>query len=205
MQRLGMVALVLAVLELGISPAGAAYVWDQISLTPAPITAGEQTTFDVILFVNGGSWFNDGTTLTVSDGMGDSRAITLGFATPSGKSYDAQGDYINYNGYTWLEFAGKFTYPTAGQFNVSLTATGSYDVKFYDPTDTGTNCIDYGVCEGLARSDFSVHDAQVLTVNSLLVQVGAVPEPSTWAMMILGFCGLGFLARRRRNSAMPAT
>jgi hypothetical protein len=27
----------------------------------------------------------------------------------------------------------------------------------------------------------------------------AVPEPSTWAMMLLGFLGLGFLAHRRRN------
>ncbi|MCK1517221.1 PEPxxWA-CTERM sorting domain-containing protein [Bradyrhizobium sp. 190] len=32
--------------------------------------------------------------------------------------------------------------------------------------------------------------------------VGAVPEPSTWAMMILGFAGVGFMAYRRRNSAM---
>ena len=29
---------------------------------------------------------------------------------------------------------------------------------------------------------------------------GAVPEPSTWAMMILGFAGVGFMAYRRRNS-----
>ncbi|GGI33444.1 hypothetical protein GCM10010987_74420 [Bradyrhizobium guangdongense] len=29
----------------------------------------------------------------------------------------------------------------------------------------------------------------------------AVPEPSTWAMMILGFCGVGFMAYRRRNIA----
>jgi hypothetical protein len=34
-----------------------------------------------------------------------------------------------------------------------------------------------------------------LTVNA------AVPEPSTWAMMILGFLGLGFMAYRRKNSA----
>ena len=34
--------------------------------------------------------------------------------------------------------------------------------------------------------------------------VAAVPEPSTWAMMILGFCGLGFMAYRRRNNAMLA-
>jgi PEP-CTERM motif len=29
---------------------------------------------------------------------------------------------------------------------------------------------------------------------------GAVPEPSTWAMMILGFCGLGFMAYRRKQN-----
>jgi Protein of unknown function (DUF642)/PEP-CTERM motif len=29
--------------------------------------------------------------------------------------------------------------------------------------------------------------------------MGAVPEPSTWAMMILGFFGVGFMAYRRRN------
>jgi PEP-CTERM motif-containing protein len=27
----------------------------------------------------------------------------------------------------------------------------------------------------------------------------AVPEPSTWAMMLLGFAGVGFMAYRRRN------
>jgi hypothetical protein len=28
--------------------------------------------------------------------------------------------------------------------------------------------------------------------------VAPVPEPSTWAMMILGFCGIGFMAYRRK-------
>lgn len=31
----------------------------------------------------------------------------------------------------------------------------------------------------------------------------AVPEPSTWAMMILGFAGVGFMAYRRKSK--PAT
>lgn len=31
------------------------------------------------------------------------------------------------------------------------------------------------------------------------VNVGAVPEPSTWAMLLLGFAGVGALAYRRRN------
>jgi hypothetical protein len=32
--------------------------------------------------------------------------------------------------------------------------------------------------------------------------VAPVPEPSTWAMMILGFLGLGFLAYRRSGSTL---
>jgi PEP-CTERM motif-containing protein len=34
--------------------------------------------------------------------------------------------------------------------------------------------------------------------------VAAVPEPSTWAMLILGFCGLGFLAHRRKKLGLSA-
>jgi hypothetical protein len=34
------------------------------------------------------------------------------------------------------------------------------------------------------------------------VVVADVPEPSTWAMMILGFVGLGFMAYRRNSSMM---
>ena len=30
--------------------------------------------------------------------------------------------------------------------------------------------------------------------GSFTVQISAVPEASTWAMMILGFCGVGFMA-----------
>jgi hypothetical protein len=32
----------------------------------------------------------------------------------------------------------------------------------------------------------------------------AAPEPSTWAMMILGFCGLGFMAYRRKSNLSVA-
>jgi PEP-CTERM motif len=37
-------------------------------------------------------------------------------------------------------------------------------------------------------------------VSASSAQVAAVPEPSTWAMMILGFLGVGFLAYRRKQS-----
>jgi hypothetical protein len=41
-----------------------------------------------------------------------------------------------------------------------------------------------------------VSGASTLTISS----VAAVPEPSTWAMMIAGFLGLGFMAYRKKTS-----
>jgi hypothetical protein len=35
--------------------------------------------------------------------------------------------------------------------------------------------------------------------------IGAVPEPSIWAMMILGFAGIGFMAYRRRSQGAALT
>jgi hypothetical protein len=32
----------------------------------------------------------------------------------------------------------------------------------------------------------------------------SAPEPSTWAMMLLGFAGLGFVATRRRRTPIAA-
>jgi hypothetical protein len=40
------------------------------------------------------------------------------------------------------------------------------------------------------------------TIDNLSFGVSAVPEPSTWAMMILGFAGVGFMAYRRRGDAL---
>jgi hypothetical protein len=39
-------------------------------------------------------------------------------------------------------------------------------------------------------------------IDNVNLMTAAVPEPSTWAMMILGFAGLGFMGYRRRNSVM---
>jgi hypothetical protein len=41
-------------------------------------------------------------------------------------------------------------------------------------------------------------DSETLSFSTSLVTSG-VPEPSTWAMMILGFTGVGFMAYRRKS------
>jgi hypothetical protein len=49
----------------------------------------------------------------------------------------------------------------------------------------------------LTTTLFNRTDIDPLT--GTLTMTAAVPEPSTWAMMILGFVGVGFLAHRRRR------
>ena len=43
------------------------------------------------------------------------------------------------------------------------------------------------------------------SIGEGVLQVAAVPEPSTWAMMLLGFAGIAFIARQRtsRRSSAP--
>ena len=45
-----------------------------------------------------------------------------------------------------------------------------------------------------------------MVIADAFVAVATVPEPSTWAMMILGFAGIGFMAyRRSRKNTMALT
>ena len=52
---------------------------------------------------------------------------------------------------------------------------------------------------GLYTFDLSLLDVNNVSLGNVAIQVNAVPEPSTWAMMILGFAGLAFITRRRKN------
>jgi hypothetical protein len=59
---------------------------------------------------------------------------------------------------------------------------------------------DYAFTDGLLPVATFV-DGEVFTPSSYLIAPPAVPELSTWAMMLLGFAGLGFAGYRasRRN------
>jgi hypothetical protein len=36
-------------------------------------------------------------------------------------------------------------------------------------------------------------------VDNVSINLGAVPEPSAWAMLLIGFAGVGFMAYRRKS------
>lgn len=78
------------------------------------------------------------------------------------------------------------------------------------PSDPGLNLgLNIWSTGGQTYAAFVAGNALPGTDNIIYQQINdvsatftaAVPEPSTWAMMILGFCGLGFMAYRRQKNA----
>jgi outer membrane lipase/esterase len=83
----------------------------------------------------------------------------------------------------WGQFCGNTTQP---QTNFShLRATDSEQTSFFSDDQ-----------------HFSAAGQLIEANYDFSLLQGAVPEPSTWAMMILGFAGIGLLAYRRRNTAL---
>ena len=69
----------------------------------------------------------------------------------------------------------------------------------------GANCQIFGGSAILSAGDYYLNIAGTAGStagyggNLATAAIAAVPEPSTWAMMLLGFAGVGFMAYRRRS------
>ena len=95
-------------------------------------------------------------------------------------------------------------------FDTVLVSTASYknNTDRWDVTGNGFS-VDAGdilelVFAKTAGQSFGSLNALTFDVD-FTPSVSAVPEPSTWAMMILGFAGVGFVAyRRKANPALTA-
>jgi hypothetical protein len=75
---------------------------------------------------------------------------------------------------------------------------GSFDLASGDPFITRT--ISFSVIGGGGSLQFTENGPSDQQGNLLdNVVLTAVPEASTWAMMLLGFLGVGFMAYRRKN------
>lgn len=64
-----------------------------------------------------------------------------------------------------------------------------------------------GNFQGATGSFFGtgVVDQRNLPTTSVSINFAAVPEPGTWAMMLVGFGAIGFVMRRRRSALRPVT
>jgi hypothetical protein len=103
--------------------------------------------------------------------------------------------------------------PTQGLWNISgyynLAVGQIYTVTLAVSVEASVGCTDGSLCIAdstatvdpmiyidpsfASASDYTIVFSDGINVGSI---PGAVPEPSTWAMMLLGFAGLGFAFRR---------
>jgi hypothetical protein len=88
----------------------------------------------------------------------------------------------------------KTTVITLGSFtqSISLASNAPYALHTFTFTTTGGN---------LVFSDMSGDNNNIGNIldNVTVATVAAIPEPATWAMMLLGFAGLGFAFRQSRR------
>jgi len=68
-------------------------------------------------------------------------------------------------------------------------------LSFFGFTDVGKSIssVTITASDSFGADAIGVDDVRYQTLT------GAVPEASTWAMMILGFFGIGFMAYRRKS------
>ncbi|MDB5266075.1 MAG: hypothetical protein JWM39_788 [Parcubacteria group bacterium] len=141
------------------------------------------------------------------------------FATSAGQfvSYDwgfDDNETTPFAGTATLTFTnlagGSFSYNALALGNDNSVANGStqnsYRLNFlpglnFDPAINGTYDVKLTVT-GLAGGTKSL--TTVAQLGTGFAGSGAVPEPATWAMMLVGFGGLGAVLRRRRASTSLA-
>jgi hypothetical protein len=148
-------------------------------------------------------------TLTFNGPGGGSGTLTLNEtslgnlnenAPTSGESFAGTVDGIHFN-ISSSSYSNWSINLAGGNFNnLGLESAGSPNPGVDILQTSGGNGYNIQVTQGnslIYYATFSIGAPTLVTPG--------VPEPSTWAMMILGFCGLGFLAyRRKQNGAALA-
>ena len=110
-----------------------------------------------------------------------------------------------------------FTNDLAGDYWVSLTTstpellftaltitpiTGSGSITYAGPPTSAITLLPGSLGIGSYHLSFSGNSPSGGAESGNLLFRMAVPEPSTWGMMLLGFAGIGFAMRRRPRPAL---
>lgn len=134
--------------------------------------------------------YNGNGTLTV----GTSGTITAITGTANGSSIlglstYAGADNLLYDGSNgtsaWFDFSGLSFSISGNSFGIGNTGGG-----------------DYGITDMVSNPSGGCCGSHPLQLN--ISAIPAVPEPATWAMMLVGFAGIGVAMRgRRRQNVLP--
>jgi hypothetical protein len=162
----------------------------------SPTITWSATASNAVFGFNGGNAFGangswSGLVEAATNALGIT-SMTFTFSAP----VIAVGGFINY--------AQNFTNGNSGVISVfdasnTLIETNTFNFSTGGGTNTG---FFRGFSESTPISSFELTGLDIALTNLTFTAVAAVPEPSTWAMMLLGFAGIGFMAYHRK--AKPA-
>ena len=152
-----------------------------------------------ILDVSGGQAISGGGTLTGPGPWAGGLAISLATLSTPGVQPNPGGLFTYVGGTGNVQGDTVFPLDT---FGLIFTASNGDWINLW--SNGGDN---YGLGAVNANSEgndgtYVYNDTGTANFEIPPSQVGAVPEPSTWAMMILGFAGIGFMAYRRKSSKL---
>jgi hypothetical protein len=91
---------------------------------------------------------------------------------------------------------------SGGNYNFYLDGSNIGSTSFGGAFPAPSAPLEFGFADGGAPFPGLLEDVVLYNVALTPGEVsalGGVPEPSTWAMMLLGFAGLGFMAYRRKS------
>jgi PEP-CTERM motif len=94
----------------------------------------------------------------------------------------------------------------AGQSPINFVGTPSAAFLYINNAGGTIGGLVDDIAPGTQSSEFfygatpaSTYTFYLTNSDGVTTTISSVPEPSTWAMLILGFAGIGFMAYRRKN------
>ena len=109
------------------------------------------------------------------------------FSLDASRSFSPSGDPL---AFAW-DFNGD------GIYNDAFTALVTIPQDYFASAPIGSS---FTLCTSVTDTVNSLKSTGCASATSLGPAESAVPEPATWAMMLLGFGGIGFSMRRRKVS-----
>jgi hypothetical protein len=164
----------IAAMLFGVSTASATGYRFSFDSSDAELTAAGQITVDTAGEVTGVSGVISGLTNQTISGV----AANPGFPNPS---YSPDGSFI----YNNLYYPTGMTFDINGLLFVTAENPGGYWNLW------GNSAGNYSLWESVGSYNYPIEESGSLSLT-------ATPEPSTWALMLFGFAGLGYVGYWRR-------
>jgi hypothetical protein len=155
-----------------------------------------------ISFSNSGSLGSYGWTDTTAADTTGTEPLTLGSQGGLATLNFNDGGFDNGSGINYFVFIHL-----PGNWTTQGTSTGDYELNGVAAGfSTPTFIFDSGTDTTTVSTENPDYTGGLVGLNFTLFgsAVAGVPEPSTWAMMLAGFAGLGFLGYRRAAKVRPA-